>query len=358
MTFQSTSIKFRPQTFAQVNGQSVTKRILINSILMDRKIKAQCMTGLHGIGKTSLARIYARAVNCSNFVNDVCGECPSCQKDIHPDILEIDAASNNGVDFVRELETFVQTRPTFKKKVLILDEAHMLTTAAQNAFLKILENTSDNICFILVTTNAEALTDTVRSRCLSMPLVPLAPEEITQNLTNICQIEGIDIDKGVVQSLSYLYEGSMREIQQILDQLVLVCENNHIESGDLDKIGLISTKMYKKLAQLICAKNLSAAVDRVRKWHRDGVDLAELFIKGLPNLARDFGYFLAVGNDKDVRFVTGIDFETFQEKLNLNYSDVQLMVQLWEEFVVMMKETGSPKLIWELFFVRWCQVSE
>ena len=357
MMFKQLSVKYRPRYFQDVDGQQVSVQIMKNSILMDRVAKAMILSGIRGTGKTTLARIYAKALNCEKFesLGDVCNECTSCleaDNGTHPDIIEFDAASNNGVDFVRDLEVTFRQVETFKRRVIIFDEVHMFTSQAQSALLKTLEEPPRNLTFILSTTDPEKLEDTIRSRCLSMPLKPLAPVDIAQNLRRLIQAEGRVADESFIQSLSMYGGGSLRDVQQILDQLILVAGDECLTDKHLEEsLGIISSSTYRTLAPILCSVDLKVALDWVEHWYQNGVDLEQLYLEGIPNLLRDFTVVLSGSWSPQVALLSGIPAEVIQEKVPLSLEYIKYISTQWEHHRELMKTMSLPKVVWTMFFV-------
>ena len=214
--------KYRPDSFENILGQDYTINILKNEILNNKIAHAYIFNGPRGTGKTSTAKVFAKAINCENPVNgEACGKCFSCQNTKNnPDIIEIDAASNNGVDEIRELINNVKLAPSYSKyKVYIIDEVHMMTTSAFNALLLTLEEPPQHIVFILATTNIESVPITILSRCQKFDFRKIDDEVIKKNVKDICKKEKIDIDDDAVSEIAYLCEGGMRDALSILDQL-------------------------------------------------------------------------------------------------------------------------------------------
>ena len=353
------AIKYRPKTFNQVFGQRTTAKILTNSILMDREIKVMLITGIRGTGKTTLARLYAKSLNCDKFkdLKEPCCVCQSClevDNNTHPDLIEIDAASHNGVDFVRELEIITRQIPFYNKKVMIFDEAHMFSKQAQAALLKLLEEAPEQLTFILVTTNPENLIDTVRSRCLSMPLKALTSLDVEANIRYILEQEGREYDEDFISTLGRIGGGALRDVQQVLEQALLAAGDQVVGTSYLEtSVGVVSTDQYRQLAPVLCALRPKMSLEWVNKWYLEGVDLELLYTEGVPALLRDFSVILA-GAEK-VTLMTGLPFEKIKKKLTLSYKQVKMIITVWEELLAMMQETSQPKLIWEIFFMRICE---
>lgn len=341
------SIRYRPTSFSAVAGQCATTRIMANSVMMQRVPKAILLTGLHGVGKTTLARIYAKACNCDSFSGDLCGTCPSCASNPHPDIYEFDAASNNGVDFIRDLGHITENKPVHSRKCFILDEAHQLTSQAQEAFLKLLEES--NSLFILVTTNPTDLLKTVRSRCLSMPLRPMSEEDIAENIRKILDNEKLQYSPDFVIALSRLGNGSLRDVQQILESVVLM--HDELTTDSLSSLTLTADQ-YKQIAGLLCSSSMASSMKLIENWYWSGQDLVDLYIEGIPKVLRDFSVFLAKA---DVPMSTGISQELFQAKMFLTLEQIRSMEKAWEELRDMMVGSKNPKLVWELFVIKTFQ---
>ena len=362
MTFLPTARKYRPKSFSEVFGQVATKTILKNSILLNYPISAILMSGIRGTGKTTIARVFAKALNCENFktLQDVCGKCKSCieaDNGTHPDIIEYDSASNNGVDFIRDLEYVVRQIPSYKKRIIIFDEVHMFSAQAQNALLKILEEPPKDLTFILVTTNPENIVNTVRSRCLSMPLKALTVREVKANLKWVLDQEGLKYTDELIDNLSLYGGGSLRDVQQILDQIILASDAETLNLQYLqDSIGIISQNQYKKLAAVLCSLDIKKAYEAVNKWYEEGVDLQLLFEEGMSNIIRDFALFLAKAHSPDIRYLTGIPHSIFEKNLTLTYEQVKFIQSKWEPYLAIIKTTSFPKLTWEMFFLNICQI--
>lgn len=348
--------RYRPSKFSDVVGQTVTKKILVNSILMGKPISAMLVSGIRGTGKTTLARLYAKALNCASFhtLKEPCGNCSSCvdvDNGTHPDIIEFDAASNNGVDFVRDLCNNLNHVETYNRKVIIFDEVHMFTNAAQASLLKVLEEPPESTSFILVTTEPEKLDVTIRSRCLSMPLKPLQPIEVESSLRRVLEAEQRPFTDGFAASLSLLGGGSIRDVHQVLENLILAaCDNVLDESILEDHLGVVSIMQYKKLAATLCATDISQAFLAVKSWYSDGIDLQHLFLHCLPILLRDFAVYLS--GVTSVGFQSGIPYEIFRDKLTLTQDKVRKISKCWEDFYDLMKGSVFPHIVWEMFFIH------
>ena len=212
----------RPETFDEILGQEHIVKILKNQVATGTVGHAYLFAGTRGTGKTSTARILAKAVNCTGEGEVPCGVCPSCRaikEGSFIDMIEIDAASNNGVDNVRELRESVNYPPAVgKKKVYIIDEAHMLTSQALNALLKTLEEPPENVMFILATTDPQKLLQTILSRCLRLDFRRIPDAKIAEHMKKICDARGVTITQDALRLLASNADGSVRDGLSLLDQ--------------------------------------------------------------------------------------------------------------------------------------------
>ncbi|MDO4376071.1 MAG: DNA polymerase III subunit gamma/tau, partial [bacterium] len=214
--------KYRPQSFNDLYGQDSIKEILKDSIINNKLAHAYCFNGPRGTGKTSTAKLFAKAINCENCKDGIpCGECPSCLNfNENPDIIEIDAASNNGVEEIRELRDNVKILPSNSKyKIYIIDEVHMLSQSAWNAFLKTLEEPPKHVIFILATTEIQKVPITVLSRCQRFTFKKIPKQVICDRLLSIAKNEDINIDNQAAEYIAELADGGMRDALGYLDQL-------------------------------------------------------------------------------------------------------------------------------------------
>ena len=226
--------KYRPTNFDQIVGQDYIINILKKAIINNKLSHAYLFSGPRGTGKTSTAKVFAKAINCeNNQLGSPCNECSSCVEfENNPDIIEIDAASNNGVDEIRELRNNVKLVPALSRyKVYIIDEVHMLSIGAFNALLKTLEEPPAHVIFILATTDAQKIPVTVVSRCQKFDFHQLSTDIISNYLLKICEAEGIKATKETTDEIAYLSDGAMRDALGLLDQILgTVGDELNIES--------------------------------------------------------------------------------------------------------------------------------
>ncbi len=278
--------KYRPSTFDEVVGQDNTITLLKDSILNEKISHAYIFSGPRGTGKTSCAKIFAKAINCLNPKNgNPCGICENCLNfATSNDIYEIDAASNNGVDQVREIIENIKLTPiNLKYKVYIVDEVHMLSISAFNALLLTLEEPPKHAVFILATTDIEDVPITVLSRCQRLDFRKIRDEDIEKNIKDICKKEGIDIDKDAISEIASFADGGMRDALSILDQL---SKTNEKITQDvvLNSIGVISNKKIKELIDAYSNNDINAIEDFMANLRETSVDFKALIKKIIRQL--------------------------------------------------------------------------
>ena len=277
MSYLALYRKYRPTNFDDLVGQNEISSIIKNAILSDRISHAYLFSGPRGTGKTSTAKIIAKMINCSNLSEEgiPCDKCPSCLNfNSNTDIVEIDAASNNGVDEIRELRDKVNLVPTYGKyKIYIIDEVHMLTTQAFNALLKTLEEPPKHVIFILATTEYYKIPVTVSSRCQKFQFLKFSNEDIVNRLVYIAEKENININKDALVEVARLSDGGLRDAINILDQLSSY-KNDNINVEDVYKLsGVISYSDFADLVLSIYYNKVVDIVDFVESIDKNGKNL-------------------------------------------------------------------------------------
>jgi DNA polymerase III subunit gamma/tau len=281
--YQVIARKWRPQTFDDVVGQDHVVRTLKNAITRQRIAHAYLFVGPRGTGKTSTARIFAKALNCTdgpnaNFdVNDPA--CKAIADGSHLDVIEIDGASNNGVDQVRDLRETVRYAPAQGKfKIYIIDEVHMLSSAAFNALLKTLEEPPAHVKFVFATTDPQKVLPTIISRCQRFDLKPIPNHLIIERLKKIATEEKIKVSDDALACIARLADGGMRDAQSIFDQMISFCGNEIGEPDVLDVYGLVAAEKIAELATALAAGDHQRIVAIVDECDAAGRDLVRLLI--------------------------------------------------------------------------------
>jgi DNA polymerase III subunit gamma/tau len=278
MSYQVIARKWRPQTFKDLVGQEHVTGTLANAIKNDRVAHAYIFSGARGVGKTTAARILAKALNCVHGPTaEPCGVCDSC-KEITAgsslDVIEIDAASNRGIDQIRELREMVRYAPAASRsKVVILDEAHMLTGEASNALLKTLEEPPDRVIFVMATTQPEDLEDTIRSRSQHFHFRALTFNEIANRIKYIVKEENLTIADGAVAVIARMAEGSMRDALSLLEQARAYCGDNLPDKEVRELLGVVPEDALHELVEAIAAGSADRALGLVHTFQKEGRNL-------------------------------------------------------------------------------------
>ena len=291
MSYQVFARKYRPQLFEEVLGQDAVVRTLRNAIKNGRLAHAYLFVGPRGVGKTSTARIFAKALNCVNGPTETpCGECDPCREiaaGISLDVLEIDGASNNGVEQVRELRENVRFLPTRGQfRIYLIDEVHMLSGPAFNALLKTLEEPPAHVKFLFATTEAHKLPATIISRCQRFDLQAIRDDVAANHLLAIAELEKVKLDPAAAEVIARAAEGGMRDAESMLDQVVSFCGDKVNEQDVLSIFGFASVDDVAALAGHILSGDAAAALDLVAAQSAAGKDLGRL-LSDLVAMSRD-----------------------------------------------------------------------
>src|ERR1700719_1095856 len=278
MSYQVIARKWRPQTFKDLVGQGHVTETLANAIGNDRVAHAYIFSGARGVGKTTAARILAKALNCvKGPTAEPCGVCDSCTEiaaGTSLDVIEIDAASNRGIDQIRELREMVRYAPAASRsKVVILDEAHMLTGEASNALLKTLEEPPDRVIFVMATTEPENLEDTIRSRSQHFHFRALTFNEIADRIKFIAKEENLTIADGAVAVIARMAEGSMRDALSLLEQARAYCGDNIPDNEVRELLGVVPEDALNELVEAIAARSADRALGLVHTFQKEGRNL-------------------------------------------------------------------------------------
>ena len=347
--YQALYRKYRPKTFEDVVGQKIIIKTLENSIANDRISHAYLFTGPRGTGKTSIAKIFAKVINCHNRQNFTpCNNCVSCTQTQNIDIIEMDAASNNGVDEIREIRDKVNLVPSFGKyKVYIVDEVHMLSNQAFNALLKTLEEPPSHVIFILATTEPHKIPETILSRCQRYDFKKISESDIFDRIKYICKEENIEIEEDAIKLISKVSEGGLRDSISLLDQLIAYTENKITMEDVNDVYGVISKEEICNLLIQIYDKNLNISFDSINKLDDNGKNLSKIveqiieFIKNVLIYLNDSNYF----EEEEKKLYSKI-VEIIQE--NKLYDTIEILLDVLKSN----KSTNNIKLLLELAIIK------
>ena len=350
MSYKSLYRKYRPMRFEDVCGQQFIVKTLSNAIKNNKIGHAYLFCGTRGTGKTTIAKIFAKLVNCLNPLDNVpCGECEIClneNTDEIPDIIEIDAASNNGVDEIRELKNKIKLMPVMcKYKVYIIDEVHMLSTGAFNALLKTLEEPPEHVIFILATTEPQKLPITIISRCQRFDFKKINVLDISKRLKYISQKEGIDIDDEAIEEIAKLSEGAMRDAIGLLDQISSFADSK-ITVEDIYTIrGSVSNRVLIELIEKYIDNDASSILSIVDDIYLSGKDFYRLSEDILVFYRNMLISKVAPSYFEDKALQLKDDIMRLSSKIEVKR--IERMIKKLEELLRNIKSSDYPKILFE-----------
>ena len=359
MEYQALYRKYRPQTFDDVIGQGHVTTTLAREVADGRVAHAYLFTGPRGTGKTTTARILAKALNCVNRGPDgaPCNVCPSCvaiTEGSSLDVLELDAASHNSVDDIRDIKVSVTTvaSSATSKRVFVLDEAHMLSKAAGNALLKTLEEPPEHVHFVLATTEPYKLLDTIRSRSQRFDFHPVPIEELAGHLSLISDREGYKIDPAALIAISRHAGGSVRDSLSLLEQVAALGAGSVDVAGVRRALGLADSEAFMRLVEAVAEQDAKAALELVAELAADGVDLRR-FVAESVSFFR--GAFLAhyAPNLAEISDEPADVYESWRKAAQLvSAADVLRAVDLLGDALVRLREGREERLMTELALIK------
>lgn len=350
MSYKSLYRKYRPMRFEDVCGQQFIVKTLSNAIKNNKIGHAYLFCGTRGTGKTTIAKIFAKLVNCLNPLDNVpCGECEIClneNTDEIPDIIEIDAASNNGVDEIRELKNKIKLMPVMcKYKVYIIDEVHMLSTGAFNALLKTLEEPPEHVIFILATTEPQKLPITIISRCQRFDFKKINVLDISKRLKYISQKEGIDIDDEAIEEIAKLSEGAMRDAIGLLDQISSFTDSK-ITVEDIYTIrGSVSNRVLIELIEKYIDNDASSILSIVDDIYLSGKDFYRLSEDILVFYRNMLISKVAPSYFEDKALQLKDDIMRLSSKIEVKR--IERMIKKLEELLRNIKSSDYPRILFE-----------
>mgnify|MGYP006277218891 FL=1 len=292
MSYQVLALKYRPQTFEDIIGQSHVTRTLANAIEYHRVAHAVLLSGPRGTGKTTTARIFAKAMNCARGPSPIpCNACTACREITagnSSDVFEIDGASNNSVDQIRELRENVTYMPSaLRYKIYIIDEVHMLSTQAFNALLKTLEEPPSHVLFVFATTEFHKIPATILSRCQKHDLRRISMEELSENIVRLCEKEGYTIDPAGADVISAEADGSVRDSLSLLDRVIAASPKGSIQYETvLESLGVVDRQITAEIAEAVIRSDGAAIIETIGRMNEAGVDLKKFYVN-LIDLFRD-----------------------------------------------------------------------
>ncbi len=355
--------RYRPQSFLDMVGQEHVTKALENAIATNRVGHAYLFTGARGVGKTSLARIFAKALNCQQGLSsEPCNSCDICLgiangDDI--DVLELDGASNNSVEDIRRLRSNIAVRPSRGRyKIYIIDEVHMLSPSAFNALLKTLEEPPEHVKFMFCTTNPEKILETVLSRCQRFDFSPVKTASILNRLQLITQQEGLQVDEEALQLLARRAQGSMRDGQSLLEQVLSFCQGQ-VTVGDVHTLlGTVETRQLAELVQHASNGNATQTLTVLDKAIDEGIDLGQL-AEQLLGYYRDLMAATAGCDVNLMRHSSPGEYELLSQLgQQLGMETILAILQLLDETLARMRTSTQPRILVEMVLTRICYLEQ
>ncbi len=357
MEFQVSARKWRPQKFSELIGQEHIVRTLTNAIELNRVSHAYLFSGTRGVGKTTSARILAKALNCQNPEGcepcDVCPNCIEIKQGTSLDVQEIDGASNNGVGEVRDLVENIQyAASSCKYKVYIIDEVHMLSKSAFNALLKTLEEPPPRVIFIFATTELIKIPETILSRCQCFEFKPLSHKQIVQQLTLIGKHDGIEIDPKSLDEIAKTGAGSMRDAQSLLDQ-VIAFSGKQVTQGSVESVlGIVGQSALETFVDHLIARDAGALIEQVQEIANAGKDL-NYFCRDLIETIRNLLIFQVAKNPETILDAQTCDLKVLARQAKALDSDQwQQMFTVLARTETEMKRASQSRAVFEMAILR------
>ena len=360
MSYTALYRKFRPTAFEDVKGQDHIITTLQNQIKADRIGHAYLFCGTRGTGKTTVAKIFAKAVNCEHPVDgSPCGECAMCRSiaaGTSMNVIEIDAASNNGVDNIREIREEVTYRPTEGRfKVYIIDEVHMLSIGAFNALLKTLEEPPEYVIFILATTEVHKIPITILSRCQHYDFKRISIETITDRMKELMDTEHVDVEDKALRYIAKAADGSMRDALSLLDQCIAFYMGQKLTYDNvLEVLGAVDTDVFSKLLRKTIERDVAGVLDIVEELVMQGRELTQL--------AADFTWYLrnfllvkTSDNIEDVLDVSTENMRQLQEEAQMIETDMLLRyIRIFSELSGQLRYATQKRVMLEVALIKLC----
>tara|TARA_A100001037_G_C15154031_1_gene642375 strand:+ start:2826 stop:4481 length:1656 start_codon:yes stop_codon:yes gene_type:complete len=365
MSYEGSAREYRPQKFEKLIGQEHICQTLMNSLSSKTVASAYLFSGTRGVGKTTTARILAKALNCEENgknINEPCDKCSSCHEisiSSHPDVLEIDGATYTGVENVRDLqERLVYLPSKGRYKCIILDEVHMLSKGAFNALLKTLEEPPPNVVFIFATTELRRVPDTVISRCQTFEFRRISVQKISEHLSEVSKLKGRELEESVIFSISRMSEGSLRDALSLLDQILSFSEKDKIIQEDIETVlGLPPSNVYSYILTAISERNTLNSLKKLKDIYEQGHDL-KLFSVGLLNYLRDLMVLKVAGKNEELFDISKGEIAEREDILSLfSFEEVHHAYNILNGTISEASTLSSPFFILEIAFLRMCNMN-
>ncbi len=363
MSYQALYRKFRPDTFKDVKGQDHIVTTLQNQIKAERVGHAYLFCGTRGTGKTTIAKILAKAVNCENPVDgNPCGECKMCRSiaaGTSMNVIEIDAASNNGVDNIREIVDEVSFSPAEGKyKVYIIDEVHMLSIGAFNALLKTLEEPPSYVIFILATTESHKIPITIHSRCQRYDFKRISIETIADRLRDLMEQENVDVEERAVRYVAKAADGSMRDALSLLDQCIAFHYGETLTYDmALDVLGAVDNAVFGKMFRMVVDKNVLGAITLLEEVIYQGRELTQ-FVADFTWYLRNLLLLKSSDGIEDIIDVSGDNLVLMKEEAELaSANTIMRYIRIFSELSGQLRYATAKRIMIEMALIKLCRPS-
>lgn len=361
MSYVALYRKFRPAEFSEVKGQEHIVTTLQNQIKANRIGHAYLFCGTRGTGKTSIAKIFAKAVNCESPVDgSPCGECPTCKSiaaGTSMNVIEIDAASNNGVDNIREIRENVAYSPTEGKyKVYIIDEVHMLSIGAFNALLKTLEEPPEYVIFILATTEAHKIPITILSRCQRYDFKRITAETICDRLRDLMDKEAVEVEEKALRYIAKAADGSMRDALSLLDQCIAFYLGKKLTYDNvLDVLGALDTDVYSSLLRKIIKRDIPSVMSDVEDIVMQGRELSQ-FVTEFIQYLRNLLFVQSADHLEDFLEVSSENLAQLKEEATMIDSEsLMRYIRVFSELSGQIKYSTQKRVLTEVALIKLCK---
>lgn len=361
MSYTALYRKFRPQEFEDVKGQEHIVTTLKNQIKADRIGHAYLFCGTRGTGKTTVAKIFAKAVNCEHPVDgSPCGKCPACQgiaAGTSMNVIEIDAASNNGVDNIRQIREEVSYRPTEGKyKVYIIDEVHMLSAGAFNALLKTLEEPPAYVIFILATTEAHKIPITILSRCQRYDFHRISIDTITDRLAELMRTEQVDVEERALRYVAKAGDGSMRDALSLLDQCIAFHLGEKLTYENvLEVLGAVDTEVFSALLRQVLAKDVTGAILTVDQLVDQGRELGQM-VNDFTWYMRNLLLIQSADDMEDVLDMSAEHLAALKEEAQMVEPETLIRyIRIFSELSSQIRYAAQKRILLEIAIIKLCR---